>query len=187
MGAGLGTALSLGGALIQGIGAAKGTNAQAAQMYAQAGQVIAQGASTAKDFSDEATLHARQARLLRTQGSYDAARATEKGEQFTAAQEGAVSSNGFALSGSIADMVKTSAEGAGLDISSMRYGATMATRNEQILNTVYKGRAIKTLQLAGAEALDMVKGAKSIAGSAALAFAAPLINAGGTALKSSFA
>jgi hypothetical protein len=46
---------------------------------------------------------------------------------------------------------------------------------------------VTTLKLAGAEALDMVKGAKNIADSATLAFAAPIIGGFGTALKSGFA
>lgn len=187
MGGPIGIIAGLAGGLIQGIGAARSANAQAAQMYAEAGRTLAQGASTAQDLSDESVLHARQARLLRIQGSVDAARATEKGHQLTAAQEAGYASNGFALSGSIADMVKTTAESAGLDIATMRFGAGVASRNEQILSRVYKGRAVRTLRLAGAEAADMVSGAKSVAGSAALAFAAPIINAGGTVLKSSFA
>lgn len=187
MGGAAGIGLSLFGSVIQGIGAAKGANAQAAQMYAEAGRVIAQGASTALDLSNEAALHGRQSRLLRIQGSYDAARASDKGEQITASQEAGYTGNGFALSGSIADMVKTTAESAGLDIATMRFGSRLGVRNEQILSSVYRGRAVRTLKLAGAEAADMVSGAKNVAGSAALAFAAPIVGAGGTLLKSSFA
>lgn len=187
MGGAVGGLLTVGSAVLQGIGAAKGANAQAAQMYAEAGRVIAQGASTAQDLANEAALHNRQAKLLRIQGSYDAARATEKGEQFTAAQEAGVTGNGFALSGSIADMVKTSAESTGLDIATMRFGAGLGVKNERLLAKVYTDKSVKTLKLAGAEALDMVRGAKSVAGSATLAFAAPIIGAGGTLLKSSFA
>jgi hypothetical protein len=97
---GLGTALGLfGGALCKGIGAAKSTNAQAAQMYAEAGRTIAQGAATAQDYSNEAALHNRQAKLLRVSGAYDAARAVEKGDQLIGSQEAGFASNGFPAQG----------------------------------------------------------------------------------------
>lgn len=187
MGAGIGLALGLGGAVLQGIGAAKATNAQAAQMYAEAGRVVAQGAASALDLSNEAALHQRQGRLLRVSGAYDAARATEKGEQLIAAQEAGSVSNGFQLKGSIADMIKNTGASAGLDIATMRYSSKQGVKNEEILNKVYLAKSVTTLHLAGAEALDMVSGANKIAGSATLAFIAPIIGAGGTALKSSFA
>ncbi len=187
MGAGIGAAFGLIGAVVQGVGAAKQVKANAAQMYAQAAQVIAQGASTALDYSNEAALHDRQGRLLRISGSHDAALAVEKGHALTAAQEGGYAGNGFALKGSIADIVKTTAQSAGLDIATMRFGAQAGLRNEEILRNVYRGRATRTLRLAGAEAADMVSGAKSIAKSATLAFAAPIIAGGASVLKSSFA
>lgn len=187
MGAGIGLALGLGGAVLQGIGAAKATNSQAAQMYAEAGRTLAQGAVTARDYADEAALHNRQSKLLRISGAYDAARATEKGEQLISSQEAGSVSNGFALKGSIADMVRTTGESAGLDIATMRYSSRAGVQNEEIMRKVYLGKAVTTLHLAGAEALDMVKGAKNIADSATLAFITPIIGAGGTALKSSFA
>lgn len=156
-------------------------------MYAEAGRIIAQGAVTAQDYSNEGTLHNRQARLLTIQGSYDAARATEKGEQLISTQAAGEASNGIALSGSIADMVRQTGESAGMDITAMRFGAKANIQNERLLQTVYKQRAVTTLHLAGAEALDMVKGAKNVAGSALFNFITPIIGAGGTLLKSSFA
>lgn len=182
-----GAALSIGGAVISGIGGSKQNAAQAQSMYAQAGQIIAQGAVNAQDLSNEATLHARQAALLRISGSYDAARATEKGEGLIATQAAGEASNGIALSGSIADMVRQTGESAGMDLGAMRFGAKANINNEALLASVYKKRAVTTLQLAGAEAADLVKGAKSVKNSAIFSFVSPIIAAGGTALNSSFA
>lgn len=180
-------ALTIGGAVISGIGGAKQNAAQAQSLYAQAGQIIAQGAVNAQDLSNESALHTRQARLLRISGSYDAARATEKGEGLIATQAAGEASNGIALSGSIADMVRQTGEQAGMDLGAMRFGAKANVQNEQLLTNVYRKKAITTLQLAGAEALDLVKGAKKVSDSSIFSFVSPIINAGGTVLNSSFA
>ncbi len=187
MGAAVAGVLGIGGALIQGIGAANATQAQAAQMYASAGRAIAQGAVTARDYANQAAIDNRQAKLLEQQGSYDAARATTKGMQLTGAQVAGYGSNGIALSGSVADVIKSTGKQSGLDIMGMRYGVSANVQGERIMSSVYNTRALDTLHLAGAEALDMVSGAKNAASSATFAFVAPLLGAGGTLLKSAFA
>lgn len=186
MGAAAGAGLSLVGGLIQGIGSSEGTQAQAAQMYAQAGQVIAQGAVTARDYSNQAAIDRRQAILLEQSGSYDAARAVEKGKGLTSTQVAGYGANGLALSGSVADVIKSTGKAAGLDVSNMRYGIEANVKGERIMGNVYQTRALDTLKMAGAEALDLVSGAKKVGSSAIFSFVSPLINAGGTVLKSSF-
>lgn len=187
MGAGVGIALGIGGSILQGIGASRANSAQAAQMYAQAGQVIGQGVVTARDEVNQASIDGRQAKLLEQQGSYDAARATEKGRQLISGQAAGYAANGIALSGSVADVIKSTGTAAGRDLAGMRYGVTANVQNERAMVSVYNTRALDTLHLAGAEALDLVQGAKNVASSSVLSFIAPIINAGGTALKASFA
>ncbi len=219
----IGPVLGLAGGLIQGIGAAgaakanaaqilaqsieraAGIKGQAAQMYAESARTLAQGKITAGDYADEAALHDRQAQLLRVSGSYDAARATEKGVQLTSAQQGGFAANGLAVKGSIADLVKTTAQSAGLDIRTSRYGATMGVRNEQLIAKVNRKRSVDTLHIAGQTARDLARGAaltslsgdmalssgaqaaKAAGDSASLAFLGPIISAGGSVLRSSFA
>ncbi len=218
----IGPVLGLAGGLIQGIGAANqakanaaqilaqsieraaGIKGQAAQMYADSARTIAQGKITAGDFADEAALHDRQATLLRISGSYDAARATEKGVQLTAAQEGGYAANGLAVRGSIADLVQTTAESAGMDIRATRFGATMGVRNEQLVAKVNRKRAVDTLHIAGQTARDLERGAalislsgdmalasgaeaaKTAGDAASLAFLGPILSAGASVLRSKF-
>lgn len=135
---------------MQGIGAASAASAQAA------------------GYKTDALLHDRQANLDRVKGGFDAARLTERGQQTIGAQVAGYASNGFGLSGTIADVVKQTGESAGLDVASARYGTKVDVENEQILAKVSRANA------ATAKA------------SIPFAFAAPVLSGAATYLKTMY-
>lgn len=170
----LSAGIGLVGSVVQGVGQARATTAEAVQQRAQA-------VSTAQDFIDQAALHARQAEMDRISGSFDAKRMQEKADQFIGNQVASFASNGVDVSsGTIAHIVRESGKSAGLDIAAARYSTRTAIDNEGILARINRSRAAETLKLGFAAASDT-------AGAARYAFAAPVLAGSATFLKSAFA
>ena len=202
------------GAALRGIGAAQARASQAKQEERaakhQAREYIRQSRfaakdirrtarSTAIDFLTQANIHDRQKILERNRGAYNVARLSERGERIIGEQVAAFSSSGLALSGTIAEVVQSTAGEIAKDIASTRYSTVIASENEAILAKINRKNARRAIRYGEASAKDALKYGKQAAkdtlklGSAAgvairqgsgIAIAAPVIETAGTFLGS---
>ena len=107
-----GMIFGLAGAVVQGIGAAQGAQAQA-QSYAM-----------------QARMHERQAALERESGAYAAARVTEQGKKIIGGQVAGYAASGINPStGTAKETIIQTGETAALDVAAVRYGSRIAQEN----------------------------------------------------------
>jgi hypothetical protein len=111
----------------------------------------------AKSYLTQAAIHERQAQLVRMQGSYDAARMTESAKRVVGGQIAAFSSSGIAVTGTIADVVRSSGESAALDIAAARLSTRISWQNEKILEGINRQNAKDILKYGKEAAADTLK------------------------------
>lgn len=106
------TGFMIAGAVIQGVGSAMGA------------------ANQATSYGMQAAMDERQAKLEREKGSYEGARATERGQQAVGKVVAGAAASGLNPStGTTKEMVIQTGESAGLDVAAIRYGARVASEN----------------------------------------------------------
>lgn len=142
-----GPAMSIFGAVIQGMGAA-----MAAQQQANSYQLQAQ-------------MEQRQANLERERGSYEGARYTEKGQQAVGgAVAGAAASGINPSTGTTKGMIVQTGENAALDVAAVRYGARVSAENAEARAKIYSYNAASASAAAPMAFLSPVIGAFSSVG-----------------------
>lgn len=166
-----------------------------ARSYARQAQYAAKdilrtGEVQAENYLTQAAIHDRQASLIRAKGSYDAARMTEAGRKVIGGQVASFASSGVALTGTVADVVRSTGESVAMDIAAARLSTRIGWENEVILGTINRENARDTIKYAEEAAVDAIKYGKEAAadvlkyGTAAagnasrattLAFASPVI------------
>lgn len=139
------------GAVVQGISAYQGYQTQAANYRA------------------EAAAATRDAEYQREVGSYEGARAAERGRQVIGRQVAGYAASGISPStGTAADTIARTGADIGLDIAASRYGTKAAIENSQ-----YKARVA-------------TYNAGQAAAAAPIAFASPILSAGATYLRGAY-
>lgn len=119
--------------------------------------ILRQTKVQAKSYLTQAAIHERQQGLVRMQGSYDAARMTESAKKIVGGQIAAFSSSGIAVTGTIADVVRTTGESAALDIAAARLSTRIAWENEVIQRDVNRRNAKDILKYGREAARDTLK------------------------------
>lgn len=203
------------GRIIQGVSASKqveqaGEQAllaakSQARSYARQAQYAAKdilrtGEVEAKNYLTQAAIHDRQATLIRAKGSYDAARMTESGRKVIGGQVASFASSGVALTGTVAEVVRSTGESIAMDIGAARLSTRIGWDNEIVLSTINKKNARDTIKYAEEAAVDAIKYGKEAAadvmkyGTAAagnanrattVAFASPVIQGAGEFISTS--
>lgn len=125
--------------------------------------ILRQGEVQAKNYLTQAALHDRQAALTRIKGSYDADRMTEAGRRVIGSQVASFSASGIAITGTIADVVRSTGESAAMDIAANRLGTRIGWENEVILKKINKKNARDTLKFAEDAAIDALQFGKKAA------------------------
>lgn len=166
-----------------------------ARSYARQAQYAAKdilrtGEVQAKNYLTQAAIHERQASLIREKGSYDAARMTETGRKVIGSHIASFAASGIALTGTVADVVRSTGESVAMDIAAARLSTRIGWDNEVVLATINKKNARDTIKYAEEAAVDAIRYGKeaaedvmkygtAAAGNAnratAIAFASPVI------------
>lgn len=159
-------------AILQGLGASKQLNdaAEAEERAAKQGarsairqsqfsarDILRQTKVQAKNYLTQSAIHERQATLVRIQGSYDATRMTEAARRVVGGQVAAFASSGVAVSGTIAEVVRSTGESAALDIAAARLSTRIAWENEVIQRDVNRRNAKDILKYGKEAAADTLK------------------------------
>jgi hypothetical protein len=111
----------------------------------------------AKNYLTQAAVHERQATLTRLKGSYDAARMTERGRSIIGGQVAAFAASGVAVSGTIAEVVRSTGESVAMDIAASRLGTRIGWENEVMLQRINKKNAKDTIKYGNEAAKDAIK------------------------------
>lgn len=162
--------------------------------------LLRQGEVSAKNYLTQAAIHERQAALTRVKGSYDAARMTEASKRVIGSQVSSFAASGIAVTGTIADVVRSTGESAAMDIAANRLGTRIGWENEVILKKINRKNARDAIRFSEEAAIDALKFGKEAAedalkfGAAAaasanraapLAFISPVIQGAGEFVSSS--
>lgn len=159
-------------AIVQGIGASRqlndaadaeeraakhGARAAIRQSQFSAKDILRQTRVQAKNYLTQAAIHERQATLTRIQGSYDATRMTEAARRVVGGQVAAFASSGVAVSGTIADVVRSTGESAAMDIAAARLSTRITWENEVIQKDINRRNAKDILKYGQEAARDTLK------------------------------
>lgn len=124
----------------------------------------------ATNYRTQAQAAERDANVRREQGSYEAARTTERGRQLIGKQIAGFSGRGISpSSGTPLDVIEGTGADVGLDIAASRFGTRTAIENDK-----YRARVANM-------------NADAASASAPFAFIAPVLNAGATFLRGAYA
>lgn len=116
--------------------------------------IIRQTRVQAKSYLTQANIHERQAELVRVQGSYDATRMTESARRVIGGQVASFAASGVAVSGTIADVVRSTGESAALDIAAARLSTRISWENERLLEGINRENARDVLKYGKEAAKD---------------------------------
>lgn len=165
-------------AILQGIGASRqlsdaaeaeeraakqGARSAIRQSQFSARDILRQTRVQAQNYLTQSAIHDRQAELTRIQGSYDATRMTEAARRVVGGQVAAFASSGVAVSGTIAEVVRSTGESAALDIAAARLSTRIAWQNEVIQRDINRRNAKDILKYGKEAAADTLKYGKQTA------------------------
>lgn len=119
--------------------------------------ILRQTKVQAQNYLTQANIHERQAELTRVQGSYDATRMTESARRVVGGQIASFAASGVAVSGTIADVVRSTGESAALDIAAARLSTRIAWENETLLKGINRKNATDVLKYGEEAAADTIK------------------------------
>lgn len=119
--------------------------------------IVRQTRVQAKSYLTQANIHERQAELVRVQGSYDATRMTEAARRVVGGQVASFAASGVAVSGTIADVVRSTGESAALDIAAARLSTRISWENEKLLEGINRENARDVLRYGKEGAKDTMK------------------------------